>query len=67
MSSLQGNPAEIVASAVARYADVAGGLMPLLHEIQAKHGHIPKDSVAGPDDHTPVSGRGLPGNGCAGT
>jgi formate dehydrogenase subunit gamma len=46
MSSSQENPAEIVASAVARYADVAGGLMPLLHEVQANLGHIPKDSVA---------------------
>ena len=46
MSSLQGNPAAIVASAVAKYADIAGGLMPLLHEIQASLGYIPKDSVA---------------------
>jgi len=46
MSSSKGNLAEIVAWAVARYTDVAGGLMPLLHEIQANLGHIPKDTVA---------------------
>jgi len=46
MSSLQENPTAIVASAVQKYADVAGGLMPLLHEIQAGLGHIPRDSVA---------------------
>ena len=46
MSSSQDNPAAIVASAVQKYADVAGGLMPLLHEIQAGLGHIPRSSVA---------------------
>ena len=46
MSSSIGNPAAIVASAIAKYADVAGGLMPLLHEVQASLGHIPKDFVA---------------------
>ena len=46
MSSSQDNPTAIVASAVQKYAGVAGGLMPLLHEIQASLGHIPRDSVA---------------------
>ena len=46
MSSSQVNPTAIVASAVQKYADVAGGLMPLLHEVQAGLGHIPRDSVA---------------------
>ena len=46
MSSSQGNSTAIVTSAVQKYADIAGGLMPLLHEIQADLGHIPKDAVA---------------------
>lgn len=46
MSSSQGDPTAIVASAVQKFTDVAGGLMPLLHEIQAGLGHIPKDSVS---------------------
>ena len=46
MSSSQGDLTAIVASAVQKYADIAGGLMPLLHEIQAGLGYIPKDSVA---------------------
>jgi formate dehydrogenase subunit gamma len=54
MSSLVENQAEIVASAVQKYAATAGGLMPLLHEVQAGLGHIPKDSVA-----TIASGMGL--------
>ena len=36
----------VVAEVVRKYADVAGGLLPLLHEIQAKVGFIPKDCVA---------------------
>ena len=54
MSSSQENSAAIVASAIEKYADVAGGLMPLLHEIQAGFGHIPKDTVT-----TIASGMGL--------
>lgn len=54
MNLSQGNPAAIVASAVQKFADIAGGLMPLLHEIQASLGHIPKDAVA-----TIASGMGL--------
>ena len=46
MSSETGNPAEVVASAVRKYADMPGGLLPLLHEIQASLGHVPKDCVA---------------------
>jgi len=46
MSESTGNQATAVASAIRKYADVAGGLMPLLHEIQVGLGHIPKDSVA---------------------
>ena len=45
MSSLAADPTTIVASAVRKYADMPGGLLPLLHEIQAHLGHIPKDSV----------------------
>jgi len=46
MSPSAGNSAAVVSSAVQKYAATAGGLMPLLHEIQAHLGHIPKDSVA---------------------
>ena len=35
-----------VAKIVRIYADVPGGLLPLLHEVQAKIGFIPKDCVA---------------------
>ena len=35
----------VVTAAVKKYADMAGGLLPLLHEIQANLGHVPKDSV----------------------
>lgn len=45
MSESTGNQATVVASAIRKYADVPGGLMPLLHEIQAGLGYIPKDSV----------------------
>ena len=39
-------PADVVSSAVRKYADLPGGLLPLLHEIQAGLGFIPKDRVA---------------------
>ena len=39
-------PASVVSAAVQKYAHVPGGLMPLLHEIQANLGFIPGDSVA---------------------
>jgi len=45
MSHESGNPAVIVASAIQKYADVPGGLLPLIHEIQASLGFVPKDSV----------------------
>jgi len=54
MSSSAGKPAAIVALAIQKYADTAGGLLPLLHEIQARLGHIPADCVA-----TIASGMGL--------
>ena len=46
MSESTGNPVTVVALAVHKYADVPGGLMPLLHEIHASLGHVPKDFVA---------------------
>lgn len=46
MSSSTGSTAAVVSSAVHKYADIPGGLMPLLHEIQAGLGHIPKNCVA---------------------
>ena len=45
MSSESGNPVAIVASALQKYADTPGGLLPLLHEVQASLGHVPKDCV----------------------
>ena len=46
MSSSVLNTAEIVTSSVHKFADTPGGLLPLLHAIQDRIGHIPKDSVA---------------------
>lgn len=40
------NHARVVSSAVAKYADIPGGLLPLFHDIQASLGFIPKDCVA---------------------
>ncbi len=45
MTSSITNSTAVVSSAVRRYADVRGGLLPLLHEIQKSLGHIPKESV----------------------
>ena len=36
----------VVSSAVRKYADLPGGLLPLLHEIQAGLGFIPRDCVS---------------------
>ena len=46
MSYSAGNPAATVSTAIQKYVDTPGGLMPLLHEIQGSLGHIPQDSVA---------------------
>jgi formate dehydrogenase subunit gamma len=46
MRSSSGTPADVVSMAVRKYAEIPGGLMPLLHEIQAGLGHIPRESVA---------------------
>jgi formate dehydrogenase subunit gamma len=46
MSHSTETPSAVVLSALQKYADVQGGLLPLLHAIQASLGHIPKDSVA---------------------
>ena len=54
MSSSVLNTAEIIATAVDKFADTPGGLLPLLHAIQDRIGHIPKDSVA-----TIATGMGL--------
>ena len=45
MSSTGTNNAEIVLAATQRFADIPGGMLPLLHDIQAALGYIPKDSV----------------------
>ncbi len=45
MHSSSGGTATVVSKAVQKYADVPGGLLPLLHEIQADLGFIPKDCV----------------------
>ena len=39
-------PAVVVSSAVRKFADTPGGLLPLLHEIQTGLGFIPRESVA---------------------
>lgn len=46
MRSPNGAPVAVVSAAVQKYADTPGGLLPLLHEIQADLGYVPKDSVA---------------------
>ncbi len=46
MNSSAKSQAAVVLSAVQKYADIPGGLMPLLHEVQASLGHVPKDCVA---------------------
>ena len=45
MNSSSRTPVAIVSSAVQKYVDVPGGLLPLLHEIHATLGHVPKDCV----------------------
>jgi formate dehydrogenase subunit gamma len=40
-----GNQSAIVAAAIEKYADTPGGLLPLLHEVQAGLGHVPKNRV----------------------
>lgn len=45
MPSSNGATVTVVAKALEKYADVAGGLMPLLHEVQANIGYIPRDRV----------------------
>jgi len=54
MQSSSGGTVTVVSKAVQKYADVPGGLLPLLHEIQADLGFIPKDCVK-----TIASGMGL--------
>jgi len=46
MSVMSEDPADVITSVIARYAEVPGGLMPVLHEIQAQLGYVPADSVA---------------------
>jgi formate dehydrogenase subunit gamma len=45
MHSSSEGTATVVSKAVRKFADVAGSLLPLLHEIQADLGFIPKDCV----------------------
>ena len=45
MRSSSGDTTAVVSKTVQKYADVPGGLLPLLHEIQAGLGFIPKDCV----------------------
>jgi len=47
MSFSAPNPAEVVSLTLQKFAHTAGGLLPLLHEIQASLGYIPKNTVAG--------------------
>lgn len=46
MNAKNGIHADAVASAIQKYAETPGGLLPLLHEIQADLGYIPKSAVA---------------------
>jgi formate dehydrogenase subunit gamma len=46
MNPATGSSTAVVLSALERYADVPGGLLPLLHEVQASIGHLPKTCVA---------------------
>lgn len=45
MRSSDGDPVKVVAEAIRKFADVPGGLLPLLHEIQAALGCIPKKHI----------------------
>ena len=45
MHSPNGIPATDVSKVIQKYVDIPGGLLPLLHEIQAGFGFIPKDCV----------------------
>jgi len=45
MSSSNEATVAVVAKVIQKFSDVAGGLLPLLHEIQAKIGFIPKNCV----------------------
>ena len=46
MSSTGKIQAAVVSSAVKKHANINGGLLPLLHEIQNNLGYVPADSVA---------------------
>jgi formate dehydrogenase subunit gamma len=46
MQTTNGDPTSVVSLAVRKFADIPGGLLPLLHDIQARLGFIPKESVA---------------------
>ena len=46
MTSSTETSVAVVSKAVQKYADIPGGLLPLLHEVQGGLGYIPKDSVA---------------------
>ncbi len=45
MSPTAENQLAVTTAVVQKYADVPGGLMPLLHELQARLGQIPKNLV----------------------
>jgi formate dehydrogenase subunit gamma len=46
MRAANSTPADVVALAIQKYAKKPGGLLPLLHEVQAGLGFIPKDMVS---------------------
>ena len=46
MNAENATPADVLVSAIQKYAEVPGGLLPLLHDIRADIGFIPKDAVA---------------------
>lgn len=46
MSTASGNAVDVIASAIQKHAETPGGLLPLLHQVQAELGFVPRDSVA---------------------
>jgi len=46
MNAANATPADVIVSAIQKYAEEPGGLLPLLHDIQAGIGFIPKNAVA---------------------
>ena len=46
MNAVSGSVEDVISSAIQKYAEIPGGLLPLIHEVQAELGFVPRDSVA---------------------